>query len=258
MQHLTRTLLALALLGTPALADLQLVRSSHTDAYKSFGKDVPAKDSQTTVWMAKDRMHIESEGLNAIVRLDQKKLILLDTKEKTWMAVELPFDLKKYVAPEMAGMVDQMMGARALQAKVEAKDETKTIGAWNAKRFDITLSQAGQAVSSEMLWASKDIKADMTAYVEMYAAMMSLAPENKNLVVELKKVDGVPVRSEKTQTLNGAQVHTLEELRSATEKDAPAGIYDVPADFKEKAFDPMNGRGPKRPAGGGASRAGGG
>jgi hypothetical protein len=242
MKQLCRTAAFLALLGAPAFADLQLVRKSHTDAYKSFGKDVPAKDAQSTIWFAKDRLHIESEGMNAIVRLDQKKLILLDSKEKTWTAIDLPFDMKKYLPPEMAGMAEQMMGAQALQAKVEAKDETKKFGEWNARRFEITLSQRGNVVSKEIVFASKDLKADPQAFAEMYSAMMSMAPENKLLAVELKKIEGVPVHSEKSQTIGNAEVKTTEDLVSATEKDPPAGTYEAPADYKEQPFDPMKGK----------------
>lgn len=242
MKHLLRSAALVVVLGLPAFADLQLVRKSHTDAYKSFGKDVAAKDSQSTVWLVKDKLRIESEGMNAIVRLDQKKLVLLDTKEKTWTAIELPFDLKKYVPAEMAPAAEQMMGARALQAKVEAKDEAKKIGEWETKRWDISLAQAGNVVSTEIVFATKDIKADPQAFAEMYAALMSLAPENKLLAVELKKIEGIPVRSEKTQAIGNAQVKTVEELVSATEKEAPAGLYEIPADYKEKPFEPMKAR----------------
>lgn len=260
MHAVLRTLVLSALLAAPAFADLKLVRKSHSDPYTAFGKEVAAKDSQSTVWMAKDRLRIESEGMNAIVRLDQKKLILLNAKDKSWMSIDLPFDLKQYVPPERAALVDQIMGARALQARVEAKDESKTIGAWKAKRYDVALSQAGRNVTSEVLWATQDIAFDSAAYVEMYAAMMSLAPENKNLVVELKKVQGVPVRSEKTQFLNNAEVKTVEELVSAAEEKPPEGLYDPPEGYTQKPFEPMKGTlpGGPRPAGGGEKSAGGG
>ena len=270
MHAALRTLALVSLLAAPALADFKLVRKSHTEPYTAFGKEVAGKDTQSTVWIAKERLRIESEGMNAIVRLDQKKLIVLNTKDKSWMSIDLPFDLKKYVPPERAGLVDQIMGARALQARVEPKDESRACGAWKAKRYDIALSQAGRSVSAEVLWASKDIAIDPATYVEMYAAMMSLAPENRNLVVELKKIDGVPVRSEKTQYMNNAEVKTVEELVSASEEKAPEGLYDPPADYTQKAFEPMKGAMPggqapggqapggQKPAPGGAGRASGG
>jgi hypothetical protein len=240
MKKLFRTTALLALLAAPAFADLQIVKKTHTDATKVNNKDVPAKDTQSTIWLTKDRMHIASEELTAIVRLDQKKLILLDDKAKTWTAIDLPFDLKKYVPPEAAGMVEQMMGAQALQAKVEPKDETKKFGEWNAKRYEITLARAGRQVSKEVLWTTKDIKSDVSGYGEMYSALMAMDPRQKNLATELKKLEGFPVYSEKTQSLPGGEQKSVEELVSATEKEAPAGTYDTPAGYKEKPFDPMS------------------
>jgi hypothetical protein len=241
MKQLFRTTAFLALLASPAFADLQIVKKTHTDAAKVDNKDVPAKDTQSTIWLAKDRMHIVSDEVTAIVRLDQKKLILLDAKAKTWTAIDLPFDLKKYVPPEAAGMIEQMMGAQALQAKVEPKDETKKIGEWNAKRYEITLSKAGKAVSKEILWTTKDIKSDVSGYGEMYSTLMAMIPMQKNLAVEMKKLEGLPVYSEKTMSLpGGGEQKSVEELVSATEKEAPAGTYDTPAGYKEKPFDPMS------------------
>lgn len=240
-------LAALVFLCAPARADLLLVSKSHTDAYNLFGKAVPAKDSQTTIWFAKDRLRIESEGMQAIVRLDQKKLILLDPKEKVWKSIELPFDLKHYLPPEKALMAEQMMGARALAAKIEEKDDARKIGEWNAKRYDITLSQVGNVVTKEIVWASTDVKADSAAFEEMWGALMSITPENHNLVRELARIQGIPVRRERTQNLSGVAVSTVEEVSSATEKEAPAGTYEPPAGWTEKPYE-LTGQKPAAPA----------
>jgi hypothetical protein len=237
MKTTALVLLCLALCAPRAAADLLLSSKSHTDAYELFGKAVPAKDSTTTLWLGKDRLRIESEGQNAIVRLDQKKLILLDPKEKVWRAIELPFDFKRYLPPEKVLLAEQMFGARALTAKLEERDETRKIGEWNAKRWDVTLSQQGYAITQEVVWASSELKADAAAFAEMYTALMSITPENRNLVKELPRLKGIPVRRERTQNVSGVAVKTVEELGSAVEKEAPAGLYDPPADFTEKPFD---------------------
>lgn len=249
MKTLFRAGALLALLASPALADLQLVKKTRSDASKAGDKETPAKDSKTTIWMAKDRMHVASDEMTAIVRLDQKKLILIDDKAKTWTAIELPLDMKKYVPPELAGRVEQMMAAQAMAAKVEPKEEVRKFGEWSAKSYEITLSRAGREVSKETVWTTKDIKGDVAAYGEMYSALVGINPMQKNLATELKKLEGLPVYSERTQSTPAGEQKIVEELVSATEKDAPAGIYDAPADYKEKPFDPMSAAG--GPPGGG-------
>ncbi|MBK7643041.1 MAG: DUF4412 domain-containing protein [Planctomycetes bacterium] len=239
MKQLALVASFLALLCAPAFADLEIVRKVHTDATKMNGQVVPAKDSKSTLWLAKDRLHIVSDENTAIVRLDQKKLILLDEKAKTWTAIDLPFDLKKYVPPEAAGMIDQMLGGQVLDAKVEPKDEEQKFGEWSAKRYEITLSKGTKVFSKEIVWTTKDLKSDISGFNEMYSSMMTMNPAHKQLGPELKKLQGFPVHSEKTQSLPGGEQKTIEDLVSATEKEAPAGIYDVPAGYKEKPFDPM-------------------
>jgi len=240
-------LACLLVLAPSASADLLLSSKSHTDASTLFGKETPAKDSTSTLWLGKDRLHIESEGLNAIVRLDTQRLILLDTKEKVWRSIELPFDFKRYLPPEKVLMAEQMFGARTLRARLEEKDETKKFGEWSAKRWEITLSQVDQAVAKEVVWASADLKADGAAYAKMYAALMSITPENRNLVKELPRIQGIPVRRERSQNLSGVWVTTIEELSSAAEKEPPAGIYDPPADYTEKPFELLPKTPPSKP-----------
>ncbi|MBK7643043.1 MAG: DUF4412 domain-containing protein [Planctomycetes bacterium] len=230
--------LAALLLSTPcASADLLLTSKSHTDAYELFGKQVPVKDSTSTLWLAKDRLRLESENMHAIVRLDQKRLILLDPEEKAWRAITLPFEFKNYLPPEKLFMAEQMFAARALQAKLEAKDETKKFGAWDAKCWEITLSQRGFVYSKEVLWVTSGIQADSKVYGEMQAALASITPEQRNLVKELGRIEGLPVRRERTQNLSGVEVRTVEELVTAQEKEAPAGIYDPPADYTERPYE---------------------
>jgi hypothetical protein len=246
-------LACLVLFAPSAAADLLLSSKSHTDAYTLFGKETPAKDTTATLWLGKDRLRIESEGLSAIVRLDQQRLILLDTKEKVWRAIELPFDFKRYLPPEKVLMAEQMFGARTLRARLEEKDETKKFGEWNARRWEVTLSQVEHAVAKEVIWASADLKADADAYARMYAALMSITPENRNLVKELPRIQGIPVRRERSQNLSGVWVTTIEEVSSATEKEPPAGLYDPPADYTEKPFELLAkspGSKPAPPAGG--------
>src|SRR5262245_25290562 len=107
-----KLLAALALAAAashPAPADLVVTKEKHSDALKMPGHEQPAQDTREVSWIGKDRLRVEEGSKVTLVRADLKKLYLIDTQAKTYSAVDLPFDMKKYVPPEMAGMLDQMM-----------------------------------------------------------------------------------------------------------------------------------------------------
>lgn len=131
-----------ALLCAPAVAaptDTMMVRKTHTDAFKMGPNESPAKDSTQTIWISKDHVRLESDENVVLLRLDDKKMYLIDPKKKTYNTIDLPFDMKKYLPPEMAEMFDQMKAAKPITGTVTATDETKKIHDWTAKKFELTM-----------------------------------------------------------------------------------------------------------------------
>lgn len=256
-----RALGVLAVLAlTPAVrADHLLMRKMHVDGYQAGDKTVPGSDSTHAIWLGKDRVRIESDENTLIVRMDQSKVYVLDPKAKTASTIELPFDMKKYVPPEMASMVDQMKGMMSMSATVTPSDETKKVGSWNAKKYAVTIKGPQGPVTTEDRWVTKDITGiDVTVYRDMMNKMFVMMPGGEQIAEEMKKIDGIVVLTERTRTRGGNSVKSTEELTSVESKDAPAGTYDIPADYTEKPFDPMGGMKGGRPRPGGAGGAGGG
>lgn len=231
---------ALALLTSPAWvlpAETVMTRKVHTDAY-TLGKDeIPAKDFTQTVWMAKDKLRFESEDRITIVRLDQKKMFVLSPKDKTAASVDLPFDFIKSLPPDMPPMAAKMMAD--IKASVTPTDETKKIRDWEARKFQMTLTTPMGSGMQQEIWASKSVPVDVSAYKEMMRAMISVRPGGDAMGEEMKKVEGIPVMTTRTQNMGSAEIKTTEELTSVEPKDAPEGTFDVPADYTEKPFEPM-------------------
>jgi hypothetical protein len=67
------------------------------------------------------------------------------------------------------------------------------------------------------------------------------------MAAEMKKVDGIPVLTERTRSMMGSDAKSRDEVLSIEQKEPPEGHYDVPAGFTEKPFDPMadSGMGPR-------------
>jgi hypothetical protein len=258
-----------AALATPALAaDTKITMTKHTDAMNVRGHTAPAEDSTEVMWVGKDRMRVENGDTVTIVRPDLKKMFIVHTADKTYTALDLPIDMKKYFPPELAPMLEQQYGG--MKVTVTPTTETKKIKEWNTTKHTMTTSMEmmGMTITSTAdIWVTKDVTIDRAAFADMHGSMMGMMPGGAAIVAEYKKLDGFPVLTETTRKVMGSDMKTREEITAVESKDAPEGSYDVPKDFKEVPFDPMKegamgGMGPARrgnpPGGmGGGNRPGG-
>ena len=258
MRILSTVALTVAL-STPALcADLVMTSQKHTDAMKMGPQETPAKDSTEVLWVGKDHMRTEAGDKVTIVRMDLKKMYMLDMKAKTVSTLDLPVDLAKYVPPEAAPMLKMMS---EMKITVTPTTETKKIKDWNTTKYTMTMHmdmdmRMGVDITQDM-WVTKDIPLDRANWQEMNRTMMSASLGTSAMVEEMKKVDGVPVLTERTQSVMGTAFKSRVEVISVEQKDPAAGFYDVPKDFTEKPFNPMEDQmGPGAGAGPGRKKMG--
>jgi hypothetical protein len=235
----TSTLLALCLLvAAVAGADTLLVTKSHTDGFSMMGKNQPAKDLQVETWVGADRVARVDAEKTIILRADLKKLYVVDHAEKTYSAIDLPVEFKKLLPAEMAAMMEQMTSMMKMTATVTPTDETRQIGGRNARKYLISVSNPMGMTMNIESWATKELDVDVAALRELQISASSLQPGG-DWTRKLAEVEGYPVLQESTMTMRGLQVKSREELVSAEKKDAPAGVYDPPAGYEERAFDAM-------------------
>lgn len=233
--------LALALVATlvwapAAAADTLLKMKHHSDAFEMMGQSRPAEDLDVTFWIG-DQQAVRSDGkTSAILRLDQKKLYVVDHGAKTYSVLDLPVDIASYMPPEMKAQMDQMMKAMAMTAKVEPTDQTKQVNGWDTRLVHVTLSnQMGMTVDSQV-WVTDDVEIDMGSFKEMTRALASLQPGAADAADELLKIDGVPALVETEIKGMGGSATQTEELVSATTQKAPPGIYEVPEGYTEQKY----------------------
>jgi Domain of unknown function (DUF4412) len=139
--------------------------------------------------------------------------------------------------------MEPMMDAMTMTAAVTPTDQRKEINGWSARLYDVTLSNTmGMKIASKV-WASSDVDIDLDTFHAMSKTMASLQPGFGEAAEELVKIDGVPVLMESAVQMMGSNFDSKEELVSASTEAAPAGTYEVPEGYTEKAFNAMGGRG---------------
>jgi hypothetical protein len=250
-------ILPLALAVVPAAgADVLLTIKSHTEGAPTMGR-IPAQGGEIKIWVSPDdqRIRRDEENYSMILRLDKSKMYILDHQAKTYNEVDLPVDFKKIMPQGGEQMMAEVERLQKMDISVKPTTETKKIGNWNTKRYDVTVtSPSGMKVDSQ-LWMSKDVGFDTAAFSKMQTSMTALNPGNAAWAKKMAQIPGFPVLTESHVSTPQGEVKSSQQLQAADKKPAPAGTYDVPSgytktDLGATAGRPMPGRPmPGQPAG---------
>jgi len=138
-------------------------------------------------------------------------------------------------------MGEQMMAMMKFDATVTASDETKKVGEWNAKRYDLKMTSSMMTMNS-VIWASTETSINLSEYFNLFSEVMSLQPGMENMMEQMHKIDGYVVSQEVTMSMKfmgETTVGSTDVVTSIEEVDAPSGTYDPPADYTREDFDYM-------------------
>lgn len=258
--------LTFVMLGAAGDPDTVITKKTHTDAFTMRDRETPARDATITTWMrGKDKLRIEDGDQVTIVLAGEKKVHILNTKDKTASTVELPFDRSKYM-PESGpalggggrgGEGRGGDGGNAPTVTVTPTEETKKINNWTAKKYKVTRS-GGFNSSTEEVFAVADAGFELGAFRELTAQIPNMRPAPAG-GDEMKKIEGFVILTERTRQMGDADVKSREEIVSIEKKEAPEGAFEIPKDYQIKPFEPrMMGGGGRGGMGGGRRNDGGG
>jgi hypothetical protein len=199
---------------------------------------MPARDATITSWIGKDRMRVEQGRNVIIIRLDRKKMYVVEPGGATYSVIDLPIDLKKLLPP---GIGDQMLQMMKMNVTATKTGETKKVGRWKAVRWNIDLSSP-MAKVHQVWWVTKDVKVDLSSFARMAETMLELQPGMAQAAKTLSRIDGFPVAKDTVTQMGmggGAKMTSHEEVVAITEGTPPAGAYEPPANAKAKPFNMM-------------------
>lgn len=234
----TAAVLTLALLAAPAAADTVLTLATHTDAMKMMGQTTPAKDETHTYWFGDQGVRYDMGEMSLITRLDQKKFYMINHGEKSYSIIDLPFDFKSLVGPEMAPMMDMMAKQFAATLTVTPTDRAGSFAGYDCTYQKIAISMGVVTMNTDAC-TSERVPIDYERYKALQESFGSLQMNSGWIKEMAEKVKGFPVRSDTTMVVMGSNVKSWQELKSVDEKSAPAGHYDPPAGYKAIKYDPM-------------------
>jgi len=240
MRRFRIVLLSLIVLAMtfPSAADVKVVQQHHQDAFSMMGQSQPASDETYITWIGDGKLRMDQGSTSTIVNLESEKMIIANHDEKVYNEIDLPVDLASMMPP---GMGEQMMAMMNFDVTVTPSDETKKVGQWNAKRYDMTMVSPMMSMTS-VLWASEETPVDFDSYFDLYSSVVSLQPGMDSMIQEMRKIDGYIVDQNVTMTMKMMGETTIgskETVTAIEELDAPAGTYAPPAGYERQEFDYM-------------------
>ncbi len=236
---LLAALLASAVLpGARAGADLLLTVKAHTTGMRLGNRVQEPHDAQAKVWVGSDRLRRDEGSTTIIVRLDRKKIYLINHTDRTYSEVGLPIDWQTVVPPRDQDSFQRYVADNQIKATVTPGTETRQFRTWNATRMNLELTNQHGLRMVAQWWLTKDIPL-YAAYNQMNAALASMQPNASDWAQKEGRLDGFPVYQETTINIGSASTKSVEELVAADTREAPAGTYDVPAGFRSVPFDPF-------------------
>jgi hypothetical protein len=223
----------LVLLATPVFAADVLVRiKTHSDAIAVGGQSQPARDAVTEQWYGPGKTAQTSGDGGLIVDLGKNMAYMVNNRDKSYVPIPMPMDITKILPPEVAAMAPKMQ----MTATVAATAETRTIGSWKCQGYDVTLTVMGMPMTMRV-WASTDVPAALLDYSAKVTpaflqGQMRLTDES---VKEFAKIKGFQIATELNADVMGARMHTTTEVVEIVEKPAPAGTFEPPEGYTQKA-----------------------
>ena len=221
-----------AFLVASAGADVYIKSKTHTDPMSMMGQNTPAKDDIVEQWLGDDVFSMKTGGTGSIVDLKKGVIYIINHNEKSYIESTLPLDFSKLLPAEMAAMAQGMM---KMTVTVSPNGQTKTIGSWPCKGYDVTMQMMMMPMKMAV-WATTEVPFDLNKYMEKtYGAQLAAQLRlDDAAIAEMKKIKGYWIASETTMEMMGAKIRTTSEVVEMTKKTPPAGVYTVPAGYKKQ------------------------
>ena len=221
------------LMASPAFAADVLVRiKTHIDPMAIGGQSQPARDSVAEQWYGPGKTAQISGDGGFIVDLGKNAVYMVNHRTKSYVPMTIPIDIVKILPPEVAAQAPMMQ----MTATVTPTAETRLVGTWRCTGYDVALTMMGMPMKMRV-WASTDVPAallDFAAKVTpvFLQGQMRLTEDSMK---EFAKIKGFQVATELTATVMGAEMRTTTEVVEIVEKPAPAGTFEPPAGYAQKA-----------------------
>jgi hypothetical protein len=177
-----------------------------------------------------------STGIDTIIQFDSEKIITIDNKKKTY--TEMTFEQLSEMLDNAASQLNEnseemaaamkMMGIGDTPISVSKAGPGETIAGFPTDKYII------KGFMNMEIMASPDLKIPAAYYDVMKMRVPSMPMMDlKQLFEEMKKIDGIPLKTVMSIKMMNMEMKTTKEVTSIERGAIPASVFNVPADYKK-------------------------
>ncbi len=196
------------------------------------------KGTQTiTSYFGKNAMkRVSSEGTDTVIRFEEGKIITIDNKKKTYSEVTIKQiqDMMEKVTSEVDQNKEAMEAMRKMMGQTMAAFSVTKVGPGGPIAGYATEKYQVTGPMEMEIWAAPDLKVPAI----YYDVMKARTPRNPmfdmgKMYDEMKKIDGIPLKSVTVMKMMGREIKTLTEVSSVEKGAIPASTFEIPAGYKQ-------------------------
>ncbi len=209
-------------------SDVYIKREVHTDSYYEDGLMHPAVDRVIETWIGNKKMAYISKSRIIIVDLNKNLMFFINKNEKTYVEIPLPFELAKVVTKQIAPDLQYS----AFNGTVETTKESKTIGRWKCRCYNINGSGPyGREIKA---WVYPTPPFDMDTYNKMNINVLKLHNYDGNFIKEMQKIKGIEIRLDETVYFRGSIRKRTDKILEISKKTPKTIPYSIPPGYKKR------------------------
>ena len=227
----TMLLFAAAPLLAPAASADTLVTVESRQTISVEGQAQPPRQHTAQIWIGEGTVARDDTDTRIVLAGDE--LLLINHRSRTYNRLGLPLDPVELAPPEMREEARRRLAGAKLSGTLEAGEESREVGDWTAKRYDLALASEEGMTIDIVLWASEEVDVAAKPYNDLTRALASMQVGGSEWVDQLAGVAGFPVLRETTMVNDRIEMSSSEQVVSVETKEPPAGTYAPPAGYEE-------------------------
>jgi len=189
------------------------------------------------LWIGDDRAAYLEPGQRVVLDHSRNTFTYLNTRERTYVELQLPLDESRLFSPEM----EHKRRALLYGATVDATGRKDAIAGFECDEYEVTVWEerdgARDSYRSIHVWATTEHPADHALAEQLFDLFRRLQPRTGGAVDELRKIHGIQLRIDYEGPGNFVvRERLLAEDVEIARRTPAAGVYDVPPGYTRKPW----------------------
>lgn len=211
--------------------DVYIKYKNHTDTVEIKGQVQPARDDITERWIGENKVAVINPGNSIVLDLNKNIVYIIYHSSKTFVEAPLPLQPGKLLPEQSAAVIKDLK----ISLSVTPTGETKKIGNWNCKGYDMTLNFGLGKIQSK-IWTTTEVPFDYKLYRQKMLPYLNQLTHglitDETAFKEYLKIDGFQVASYGQTSIVETEIKTTQEVvEILTDKVPPTGIYTPPSGY---------------------------